>query len=211
MDEKEQRAAFLSALTTEHFVMQTSIGVTINEAQSRANTFIGALSGALVAMGFVTRSPDILLPFIATVFPAVFVMGVLTVLRLTDISVESSQAETNIARIRRQYRSLSDESEAFFDARFGRWPESRGNPALRLGSLVAYWTSNASMIAAINALVGGAAVTLILQLAAGTGLLIALFAGAAFAAVVLAAYFRYQKLRIAEITAFAAQAHVRDG
>lgn len=210
MDEKEQRAAFLSALTTEHFVMQTSIGVTISEAQSRASTFIGALTGALVAMGFVTRSPDILLPYIATVFPAVFVMGVLTVLRLTDISVESSRAQANIARVRGQYRNLSDESEAFFDAHFGRWPESRENPALRLGSLIAYWTSNASMIAAIDALIGASTVTLILQLAAGTGLLIALFAGAGFAVIVLAAYFRYQKMRIAEIMAFAAKAHVRD-
>jgi hypothetical protein len=205
MDEKDQRAAFLSALTTEHFVMQTSMGVTINEAQARANTFIGALTGTLVAMGFVTQFANVLLPFVATVFPAIFVMGVLTVLRLTDISVESAQAQANIARIRREYRNLGAESEAFFASKFGRWPESPGNPALRLGSTIAYWTSIASMIAAIDALVGAAGVTLILRLTEAAGLSVALLVGAGFAAVVLGAYLSYQKFRIVEVDAFTAE------
>jgi hypothetical protein len=205
MDEKDQRAAFLSALTTEHLVMQSWINVTVNEAQSRASTFIGALTGGLVAMGFVTQSTDVLLPFASTVFPAIFVMGVLTVLRLTDISVESAQAESNIARIRRQYRHLGAESEAFFSRRFGRWPESPGNPALRLGPMIAYWTSIASMIAAIDALVGAAAVALILRLGASADLSVALLLGAGFAAAVLGAYYFYQRFRIAEIDTFTAE------
>src|SRR5687767_11783828 len=121
MDEREQHSAFLTALTTEHMVLQTSIGATLSEIQSRASMFIGGLTGALVAMGFATQSKDVFLPFVATVLPAIFVMGVLTVLRLTDISIENANAEIGIARVRQQYRKLGADAEAFFEPRFGRW------------------------------------------------------------------------------------------
>ncbi|HET7715609.1 MAG TPA: hypothetical protein VFK86_08265, partial [Bauldia sp.] len=120
-------------------------------------------------------------------------------LRLTDISMESSTACVAIARIRTMYRSLGPEAAEFFDARLGRWPENMGNPALRLGSFIAYWTSAAAMIAAIDALVGAAGVALLLKLAAGVDLWPSLLAGAVFAAGVLAAFFYYQRFRIAEV------------
>jgi hypothetical protein len=62
MDAKDDRSALLAAVTTEHFVMQTAIGAALDEAQSRANMFIGALSGASVAMGCATQSETVFLP-----------------------------------------------------------------------------------------------------------------------------------------------------
>jgi uncharacterized membrane protein len=206
MDETEQQKAFLTALTTEHFVLQASIGATLSEIQSRASMFIGALTGALVAMGFATQSNDIFLPFVATVLPAIFLLGVLTVLRLTDISAENADAEVGIARVRRKYRALGPEAEAFFQPKFGRWPESPVNPALRLGSFVAYWTSAASMIAAIDALVAAAGTALLLHLAAGIGLPLSIAIGAAVAIGLLVAFYQYQKLRIAELDRLATEA-----
>jgi hypothetical protein len=82
-----------------------------------------------------------------------------------------------------------------------------GNPAMRLGNFVAYWTSAAAMIAAIDALVGAATVALLLKLAAGAGLAISLAAGAIFAAAVLAAFFYYQRRRIVELTWLAKETH----
>jgi hypothetical protein len=206
MDAKDHDAEFFSALTTEHFVMQSQVGATLSEAQSRAGMFLSVLTGALIAMGFTMRSLDVLLPFVATVLPAVFVMGVVTVLRLTDISIESSSAYIVITKIRRHYRSLGPQAATFFEARLGRWPEnSEGNPATRLGSFIAYWTSAAAMIAAIDALVGAAAITLLLKLGAGAGLPISLLAGAALAVVVLFAFFYYQKLRIIELVRLAGE------
>lgn len=205
MEGKDQQAAFFSALSTEHFVMQASIGATLNEAQSRATMFISVLTGALIAMGFVTRSADILLPFVVTVLPAVFVMGAITVLRLTDISMESAIAHIGIARIRRRYRSLGPEAETFFITRLGRWPENENNPGLRGGSFVAYWTSAASMIAAIDAVVGASATAMLLRLGIGLGLLPSAVAGACFGAALLGAFFYYQKLRIAEISRLATE------
>jgi hypothetical protein len=206
MDEKDQQQAFLTALTTEHFVMQTTIGATLSEIQARASMFIGALSGALIAMGFASQSDIAFVPFVATVLPGIFVMGVLTVLRITDISIESASAEVSIARVHKQYRALGPEAEAFFQPKFGRWPESPINPALRLGSFVAYWTSAASMIAAIDALVAAAGTALLLHLAAGIGLPLSIAIGAALAIGLLVAFYQYQKLRIAELDRLAKEA-----
>src|SRR5258708_7392383 len=72
MDEGSQRTALLSALTTEHFVLQTATSSTYTEASARSSLYVMALSSSLVAMGFLSTSPDVLLPFAATVLPAVF-------------------------------------------------------------------------------------------------------------------------------------------
>ena len=65
-------AAVMSAMTTEHVVMQTVIGVTISESGQRASIYMISLSSSLVAMGFVAQSPGAFVPFVATVLPAVF-------------------------------------------------------------------------------------------------------------------------------------------
>jgi hypothetical protein len=199
-----QRDASLSALTTEHFVMQMALGTAVSEGQGRANMFIGALSGALVAMGFATQSTDIFVPFVATIVPAIFVMGVLTTLRLVDISVESAMAEIRIANIRSYYRTLGPDAETLFAEALGRWPEGAAiNPALRLGAFFGYWTSAASMTAALTALVGAAGATLLLRLAAGVELSISLLAGIVVALGLLYGFHQFQKLRIAESDRFA--------
>jgi hypothetical protein len=203
MDAKDDRSVLLRAMTTEHFVMQGAIDAALSEAQSRASIFIGALSGALIAMGLATQSEAIFLPFVATVLPAIFVMGVFTVLRLVDVSVETARAEIRIATIWRFYRSLGGEAEALFSPKLGRWPEGNENPALRLGLFVAYWTSAAAMIAAIDALVGAAGIVLLLHLAVGINLIVAILTGVAVALALLAAFHYLQKMRIAESDAYA--------
>jgi hypothetical protein len=203
MHAKDDQSALLSAMTTEHVVMQTAIGAALNEAQSRASMFIGALSGGLIAMGFATQSEAIFLPFVATVLPAIFVMGTFTVLRLVDVSVESARAEIRIATIRRFYRSLGGDAEALFSPELGRWPEGRENPALRLGLFVAYWTSAAAMIAVIDALLAAAGIVLLLHLGTGFNLTVAILIGAAVALGLLVAFHYLQKMRIAESDIYA--------
>lgn len=79
MDDKERQSAFISALTTEHFVLQTAMNLSASDAESRASLYIFSLSSALVAMGFASRSQEVFVPFIATVLPALFLLGVFTV------------------------------------------------------------------------------------------------------------------------------------
>jgi hypothetical protein len=200
VDDKERRSAFMSALTTEHFVMQTVIGVTINESGSRASIYVFALSSSLVAMGFVAQSPDALVPFVATVLPALFVLGILTILRMVDIAAENMQAYIAIARIRAYYRTINAEAEEYFAADRGRWPEAAKNaPSLRVGPLIGYLTTGAIMIAAINAIVGAAGVSLLAQYLLAVPLFPALITGAIFAAICLVLFFIYQRSRISEL------------
>ena len=48
MDEKERQQAFMSALVTEHFVLQTGATATVSEAGTRASLYLVSLSSSLV-------------------------------------------------------------------------------------------------------------------------------------------------------------------
>ena len=53
----ERQTAFMSALVTEHFVLQTAASATVTEAASRTSLYVFSLSSSLVAMGFVSQFP----------------------------------------------------------------------------------------------------------------------------------------------------------
>jgi hypothetical protein len=200
MEEKDQRqSAFITALTTEHYVLQTSINASASDAANRASLYIFSLSSALVAMGFASRSQEIFVPFIATVLPALFLLGVFTVLRLVDAAIEQVQFLYGIAHIRGYYRTLSPEAAEYFAAERGRWPETQDPPALRLGVFVAFVTTNASMVAFINSVLAGVGVTMLVgHLLPGDQTVLALVLGVAAAVVLMVVFLVYQRYRIAE-------------
>jgi hypothetical protein len=160
MDEQSQRNALLSALTTEHFVLQTANNSTYSEASARSTLYVMALSSSLVAMGFVASSNDLLTPFAFILLPAVFLLGIFTVVRLVESALESMQCLTGIARIRGYYRTLGPEAARYFASKHGRWPEEEP-PALRFGPALAFFGTTASMIAVINNVVAGVGIALL--------------------------------------------------
>jgi hypothetical protein len=162
MDEHSERTALLSALTTEHFVLQTANNSTYAEASARSTLYVMALSSSLVAMGFVAGSGDALIPFAAIVLPAVFLLGVFTVIRLVETALESLHCLRGIAHIRAYYRTLGGEAARHFPAERGRWPEAEP-PALRLGTAMAFFGTTASMIAVINNVVAGVGIALFMR------------------------------------------------
>lgn len=196
MDEKERQSAFMSALVTEHFVLQTAANDTVSEAGTRASLYILALSSSLVAMGFAAQSREVFVPFVATILPALFLLGLFTVMRLVDAGIEYNQLLTGIARIRGYYRTLTPEAADYFAAERGRWPETRAEPVLRLGAFIAFATTVASMVAFINSIVAGGGVTLLAGALLGAGQQgLALGLGVAAAAVLMAAFLAYQRWR----------------
>jgi hypothetical protein len=202
MDDKERQAAFLTALTTEHFVLQTAASATVSEAAARASLYVLSLSSSLVAMGFASQSQEVFLSFAGAVLPALFLLGLFTVYRLVDTGIENQQYLTGIARIRGYYRTLTPEAAVYFSAESGRWPESHISPPLRYGALVAFLTTAASMIAFINSMVGGAGVALLVsRLLAGNRIVIALGAGVATALVLMIAFLVFQRWRYGVSTA----------
>jgi hypothetical protein len=162
VDEQSERTVLLSALTTEHFVLQTANNATYTEASARSTLYVMVLSSVLVAMGFIAGSSDVLIPFAAIVLPAVFLLGIFTVVRLVETGLESRQHLTGIARIRAYYRTLGPEAARQFSAKLGRWPEAEP-PALRLGTALAFFGTTASMIAVINNVVAGVCIALLMR------------------------------------------------
>jgi len=76
-------------LTTGHFVRQTARGSTIGEANGRASIYLGALSSALIALGFVAERPSTFRVFAAVVLPAVLLLGWFTFVRMVQTSSPS--------------------------------------------------------------------------------------------------------------------------
>jgi hypothetical protein len=163
MDEQSQRTALLSALTTEHLVLQTANSSSYLEASARSTLYVMALSSSLVAMGFLSGSAEVLIPFAATVLPTVFLIGIFTVIRLVEKALESMHYLDGIAGIRCYYRTLGPDAARQFAPENGRWPEVE-SPATRLGPVLAFFGTTASMIAIINNVVAGAGIALLTRL-----------------------------------------------
>jgi hypothetical protein len=196
MEEKERQAAFISALITEHTVLQQAASATVGDAAARSSLYVFTLSSSLVAMGFSAHSREIFLPFAAVVLPALFVLGVFTIMRLVDSAIENIRYLDAIARIRGYYRTLTPEAAEYFAADRGRWPEASSEPSQALGTLIAFLTTTASMIAFINGVVAGAGVTLLANyLLAGARLGLALALGVATAVGLMALFVVFQRWR----------------
>ena len=194
MNDSESRSAFMTALTTEHFVLQTAASATVSEAAARSSLYVLSLSSSLVAIGFASRSREALVPFLATVLSSVFVLGLFTIVRLVDTALENMRCLMGIARIRGYYRTLTPDAAVHFAAQHGRWPEAQMEPSLRLGPLVAFFTTSASMIAFINSIVGGVGVTLLAgELLVGEPTVLALLLGVAATVALMAVFIAYQR------------------
>jgi hypothetical protein len=196
MNEKEPSSAFISALTTEHFVLQGALSANTSEVGTRASLYLFSLSSTLVALGFASRSPELFVPFVSIVLPALFILGVFTAVRLVDSNLEGMLYLNGIARIREYYRKLSPDAAEQFSAEFGRWPENRAWPALRMGPFVGFITTTASVVAFLNSIVAGAGVAMFVGgLLRHEQTIVAVLFGAGVALVLMALFFVYQKWR----------------
>jgi hypothetical protein len=196
MNEKETPPPLMQALTTEHFVLQGALSANTGEVGTRASLYLFSLSASLVALGFASQSPEVFVPFVAIVLPAVFILGAFTAVRLVDSNLEGILFLNAIARIRRYYRTLAPQAGEQFSAESGRWPENQAWPSLQMGPFVGFITTTASMVAFINSIVAGIGVAL---LAGGVfqerRTLLASLIGGGVALVLIAAFYLYQKWR----------------
>jgi len=207
MDETARQTTLMTALTTEHFVLQTAASSTIAEASARSSLYMLSLSSSLIALGFTSQLPDVFLPFASAVIPAVFLLGLFTVMRLVDTSLENMQYLTGIARIRSYYRSLGPEAAVHFSANTGRWPEAvKSTPALRLGRWLAFLGTTASMIAVTNSILAGVGVTILAKnLLDKTHGWLAILIGIASAVLLTVAFLVYQRWRFRQFDGSEAQ------
>jgi hypothetical protein len=155
----------LTTLTTEHFTLQGARAATISESTARANIFVFALSSTLVALGFigqVTELGDEFRIFALVVLPTLYALGVFTFVRLVESSIEDLYYGRAVNRIRSYYRRELGE-----DARYlllTGHDDVRGvlsNMGLPEPSRWQLYFTLATMIAMLDAVVGGSAVAFV--------------------------------------------------
>jgi hypothetical protein len=151
----------MSAMVTEHFVLQSAASATISESGSRVTIYLSSLSSGLVAIGFASSSPHALAALGFTVLPTVFVLGCFTVVRLIDTSVANIVSLRRMERFRRYYASITPWAAGYFEAD----DLAIGNHGVRY-SRWSFLFTMASMVILVNAVLGGATVTLACTLAA---------------------------------------------
>jgi hypothetical protein len=200
----ERQQAFMQALTTEHFTLQTARAVAVSEGNGRTALYVGALSSTLVALALVAqRSPlgEVFYAVALTVLPAVLFLGLVTYVRVLQSSIEDIVYARAINRIRHYYTEI-DPSQAHYFLLSGR-DDVRG--ALANMYVRDSWTqllfTMPSAVAVINALLAGVTVALAVVTTIGTPLLVTVLAGMAFGTAVLALHLAYQVRRFATMKA----------
>jgi hypothetical protein len=194
MSDDKPPPEFMSALVTEHFVLQSAASSTISESGSRVAIYLSSLSSGLVAVGFASSSPHALAALAFTVLPTVFILGWFTVVRLVDTSVANIVSLRRMERIRRYYASIVPGSADYFEAddsvagthgvSYGRW---------------SFLFTMASMVILVNSVLGGAAVTLVGTLAVKFPVLASTGVGIVAGLVLLFLGLRYEHRRLSPV------------
>jgi hypothetical protein len=200
----EERQAFLQALTTEHFTLQTARAVTVNEGNGRTALYLGSLSSTLIALALVAqRSPlgELFLVVAITVLPAEFFLGLVTYVRVLQGSIEDIIYARAINRIRHYYIEI-DPTKAHYFLLSGR-DDFRGaltNMCIR-DSWTQFLFTMPSAVAVINGVLGGVMVALAVATGLGAALLPTALAGAGSGTVILGLHVVYQAHRFKEMKA----------
>jgi hypothetical protein len=157
----ELRAAEVSMVTTEHFALQSARSSTIAESTGRANVFLGAVSGGLVALGLVAGATGLESAFTAfglVVLPTLAFLGLVTFQRVLQSSIEDQYYGRRIAQLRSYYFDRSPRLTRYM---FSVPPEGRLQmQALHAGRSQDLLTV-AGMVAVITSVLAGSAVALL--------------------------------------------------
>ena len=102
----DPRSAAVTFVTTEHFALQGARSSTISESTSRANVFLGAVSGGLIALGLVATAARTGLAFYMfglILLPTLAFVGLATFHRVLQTGTEDLAYARRIAQLRDYY------------------------------------------------------------------------------------------------------------
>jgi multidrug transporter EmrE-like cation transporter len=188
------RSAFEAGLANEYFALSGLRSSSIAEAGTRATLFFTTLTGTVLALGFLAGTTNAVVPVAYAALPIVILLGLLSFLRLVDISVEDVGALGAINRIRAYYAGLVPEGTEYFPA---PGQTQAINELVDIGERRATWRAAltiAATVGVMDALVTGASLAFALShLGAPTAL--AVVAGIAVALAIIWGMFLYQSRR----------------
>lgn len=151
----------LTALTTEHFALQSTRSATITESLGRSTIYLGSLSASLVALALIAqgeRTIDDVRLSALLILPALVFLGTATFVRILETGIEDAICAQAINRIRHYYLELAGEHSRYF--LLGGHDDLEGTLA-NMGIIASPWRpffSVASVIAVINSMVASALV-----------------------------------------------------
>jgi hypothetical protein len=200
--------ALLTILSTEHFTLQGARGSTVSESSARAALYVGAVSSALIALGFIAQASELGTAFDAfalVVLPTLYVLGVFTFVRLVESSVESLLYGRAINRIRAYYRQLAGrEARYLLLTGHDDLPGVLANMGVLRPSRWGLFFTLAAMIGTLNSVVGGTALALLAGRVFGASLGVATVAGGLASIASAVAHFHWQRSYHAEASDSAA-------
>jgi hypothetical protein len=106
----------LTILTTEHYTLQMVRTATITDAASRAGHLLTTISASMIALGFVAQVVPlkVLLTLMLVIFTGLFAIGLATLFRTVELTIEDVQAGLGINRIRHIYGDLEPSTRDAF-------------------------------------------------------------------------------------------------
>ena len=199
MEQQAREQAFISALTTEQFVLQAARSANVGEMTGRGTIYMGAVSSSLIALGFLAQVVTRLDPFVAAVLPAVFLLGEFTFAALVRNTLENLVLLRQMQRIRGYYATLVPEADQFFGhaAEQERYTAAMATVGLRARPAGMLFTG-ASVVAAINSMVGGIGLALLAAKVASMATGTALAVGSTAAVVLFGLHLLYQQQRASD-------------
>jgi hypothetical protein len=188
------RTAFETGLATEYFALSGLRSSSIAEAGVRATMFFTTLTGTVLALGFLAGATDAVVPVAYAALPIVILLGVLSFLRLVEISVEDVGALRAINRIRAYYGGLVPEGTQYFP---GPAKQQAIDALVEVGARRAPWRATltiAATVGVMDALVAGASLAFALA-HAGMATALAVVLGLVVALVMIWVLFAWQTAR----------------
>ncbi len=183
--------AAVSFVTTEHFALQGARAATISESNGRASIFLGAVSGGLIALGFIGQASHLGTAFYAfglILLPTLGFVGLTTFFRVFQSGLEDAHYAERIAHLRDFYFAAAPEVEKYL---FSVPPHERvalqGLPA----SPVQVYLTMAGTVAVITSVLFGSAVGLMGDVASNHSSWVAFPAGAGASLITLVLLIRY--------------------
>ena len=194
-DPSVARAQLLTALTTEHFTLQTARSTTVSESSGRATLFLASVTGSVVALAFVgqvSRTGAAFTLFAMALLPTLLLLGLITYWRLLQSAVEDLTYGLAINRIRAFYLTL-DPAAARYLMMSG--DDTTAGVLHNMGLHSSRWhllSHSGTVIIVVDAVLAGTMAGWASALLAGVPVSMAGAAGAFAAVIVLALLLRHQ-------------------
>lgn len=197
-DEAEQlniqrMAQFLS---TEHFTLQGARSGTISEANGRSSGFLTAVSGSLVALGFIAQISglgEIFTYFALILFPALLFLGISTYVRLVQLAIADALYTQAINRIRHFYTDMAPQVADYLS-----FPHYDDAESLRSAMMISEsrWQpffSSSGQISVINSIIAGVFSAMLVNVLWPLSTLAVIGVGLAGLAIALVLHTRYSR------------------